>query len=269
MLFKRYHESDSKIKNFFYRTFGLPHVGTRIRGNAVFRLLKGKKLKILDVGSGYGVFSLELQKRGHEVIAMDLLKGIDFQKIKIVEKIFEKDNQKLTFVNADATKLSFKKNTFDAAIMIDVIEHVPDEDAVLKEMHRVLKPGGFFIASTPTEGFHKGRFKGFFRWLSKLPVFKNLIQWSDYLDPNKMMKIKGHQREYSLTRWKNVCEKYSFILEDWRPEYKFFGAFLVELPHSMKIFEKSNIFFFLYPLVKLDNLIKTRHTGMAVRARKQ
>jgi SAM-dependent methyltransferase len=49
------------------------------------------------------------------------------------------------FVCSDATRLPFADHTFDAAWSITVLEHVPDPQAALEEMRRVLKPGGFLF----------------------------------------------------------------------------------------------------------------------------
>ncbi len=45
--------------------------------------------------------------------------------------------------------LPFEEDSFDACTCLDVIEHVPDPLAVLKELRRVLKPGGQLVLSTP------------------------------------------------------------------------------------------------------------------------
>ena len=51
--------------------------------------------------------------------------------------------------NGDAMQLPFAGNTFDKIICSEVLEHIPDYQAVLKEIERVLKPGGLFCASVP------------------------------------------------------------------------------------------------------------------------
>lgn len=45
--------------------------------------------------------------------------------------------------------IPFPDDTFDSASVLDVIEHVVDQDALLAELHRVLKPGGVLIVTTP------------------------------------------------------------------------------------------------------------------------
>ena len=49
----------------------------------------------------------------------------------------------------DLTKLSYEDARFDLVVTSDTLEHVPDIDAALREVRRVLKPGGAHVFSTP------------------------------------------------------------------------------------------------------------------------
>jgi SAM-dependent methyltransferase len=51
--------------------------------------------------------------------------------------------------NEDVTRLSFPDETFDAAICCDVLEHVPAYETALRELRRVIVPGGFLLATVP------------------------------------------------------------------------------------------------------------------------
>ena len=51
--------------------------------------------------------------------------------------------------NEDLTRLSFPDRSFDHVISLDVLEHVPDYQAALGEILRVLKPGGWLLLSVP------------------------------------------------------------------------------------------------------------------------
>lgn len=50
---------------------------------------------------------------------------------------------------AELAPLSFEDASFDSVISFQVIEHIADPRAYLREIHRVLKPGGYFICATP------------------------------------------------------------------------------------------------------------------------
>ena len=51
--------------------------------------------------------------------------------------------------SANALELPFADNTFDKVICSEVLEHIPDYKGALREIERVLKPGGLFCASVP------------------------------------------------------------------------------------------------------------------------
>lgn len=49
----------------------------------------------------------------------------------------------------DLTRLSFTDCSFDAVLSFDVLEHIPDYKGAIREISRVLKPGGYLLASFP------------------------------------------------------------------------------------------------------------------------
>ncbi|OGO51117.1 MAG: hypothetical protein A2148_07130 [Chloroflexi bacterium RBG_16_68_14] len=62
---------------------------------------------------------------------------------------------------ADATKMPYEDGLFDAVFESGVVHHVPDWRAALREVGRVLKPGGRFCFAEPS----RGRLRGLFRIL--------------------------------------------------------------------------------------------------------
>jgi ubiquinone/menaquinone biosynthesis C-methylase UbiE len=50
---------------------------------------------------------------------------------------------------SDITKIPLENSSFDAVLCSEVLEHVPDPIAALKELHRILKPGGTIIITAP------------------------------------------------------------------------------------------------------------------------
>lgn len=107
-----------------------------------------KNLKILDVGCGTGRHSIELTKRGYDVI------GIDFSESQLArarEKA-EKSNLKIDFQKQDARNLPFS-NEFDAAIMLceggfSLMETDEMNYEILKSVSKSLKEHGKFIFTT-------------------------------------------------------------------------------------------------------------------------
>ena len=118
------------------------------RASRLFWALKeipNKKGKLLDVGCGVGDFveSFNYYRPGMDISAIDISK-----KAIVLAK---KRKVRADFKAGDAQKLPFANNTFDVVTCFDLIEHVRYPKKVLKEIRRVLKPGGIFHTFIPTE----------------------------------------------------------------------------------------------------------------------
>ncbi len=94
---------------------------------------------ILDIGCGTGAMSSRLTKWGKVVSA-------DFSPLALQ---FSRRRGLSHLVGADAMKLPFASNSFDALVAMDMLEHLPDDKAALAEFARVLKPGGRVFATVP------------------------------------------------------------------------------------------------------------------------
>ncbi len=98
-------------------------------------------LRVLDFGCGPGTISMGLAK----AVEPGELHGIDIEESQIqmaqaAAKAGGHDNT--VFQTADVTALPYEDETFDVAHCHAVLTHVPDTRAVLREVYRVLKPGG-------------------------------------------------------------------------------------------------------------------------------
>jgi ubiquinone/menaquinone biosynthesis C-methylase UbiE len=94
------------------------------------------QLNLLNVGGSTGIIDEYLSRYFGEVIGVD----IDEKAIKFASENFHKDN--LKFELGDAMKMNYKSNSFDVVICSQVYEHVPDAKIMMKEIYRVLSPGG-------------------------------------------------------------------------------------------------------------------------------
>jgi 2-polyprenyl-3-methyl-5-hydroxy-6-metoxy-1,4-benzoquinol methylase len=104
---------------------------------------------ILDVGCGDGTYAFVLSKLGATVSGQDLsILGVESANQR---EYGETNSLKGKFVCADATKLMFESETFDAVFSSDFFEHISlnTKREVIAEIYRVLKPGGIFVIKTP------------------------------------------------------------------------------------------------------------------------
>lgn len=95
--------------------------------------------RILDVGSGAGQLLTHLLRHADsdcEIVATDLSAAM----LQRAAKRF--DDPRLSFVSADLTQLPFEDDTFDCATCGWVLEYLPDPEPGLRELARVVRPGG-------------------------------------------------------------------------------------------------------------------------------
>jgi ubiquinone/menaquinone biosynthesis C-methylase UbiE len=107
---------------------------------------------VLDLGCGEGrhVISAYVEANVHSVgvdLSLDDLKTTRERFASFAEP--ENDAKSFGLSSASALDLPFADNTFDKIICSEVLEHIPDYRSALREIERVLKPGGLFCASVP------------------------------------------------------------------------------------------------------------------------
>ena len=122
--------------------------GIKLRGYHKLFLKKyaslPKDAKILDLGCGVGEFLFELKKGGYEVFGMDF----DRDAIKIAKNQFGLENVFALSFEEFCQKSDLPK--FDVITFFEVIEHLADPAAFIKNIKNLLKPGGKIILSTPS-----------------------------------------------------------------------------------------------------------------------
>ena len=108
----------------------------------------GRHPRILEVGGGDRIlWTTRLSERGETVTVIEL----EYHKALTASRLAKRPHTKLTNVSwvvADATELPLKKSSFDMALCIDVIEHVPDDIGLLAQIRRVLRIEGLAIVTT-------------------------------------------------------------------------------------------------------------------------
>lgn len=92
--------------------------------------------RILDVGCGTGIW---LDRLGHQYGTVGV--GVDVSTDSL-RTAYSEALETHKFMCADATLLPLSDGEFDAVFSLDVLEHVPHQDRFLKELVRVIKPGG-------------------------------------------------------------------------------------------------------------------------------
>ncbi len=111
----------------------------------------GTPMRILDLGCGPGVSAFALGEHlgdGTEITGIDLA----HQMVALAERHHRRRYphlDRVRFQQADATALPFDDDTFDLAVGHSFLYLVPDRPAVLREVRRVLAPGGTLVLMEP------------------------------------------------------------------------------------------------------------------------
>lgn len=148
----------------------------RWRKDTMKKMNVQKGAKALDVCCGTADWSIALAEAVGE---SGKVVGLDFSKnmLKIgEEKIKDRKLKQVELVHGNAMELPFADNSFDYVTIGFGLRNVPDYLQVLKEMHRVVKPGGLAVCletSQPTLFGYKQAYYFYFRFI--MPMFGKLF----------------------------------------------------------------------------------------------
>jgi SAM-dependent methyltransferase len=102
--------------------------------------------EVLEIGTGTGVLLRTLRARGCRI------RGVEVNQELIDEaQRWSAPSAPLPIDRVEGVTLPFSDASFDVAMSFDVFEHIPDSDAHLREVGRVLRPGGSYLIQTPNK----------------------------------------------------------------------------------------------------------------------
>lgn len=107
--------------------------------------LKGVPLgdSILELGPGPGATTEALLQRGYRVAAAEVDAPAAY-------RLRHQLGRRAQIVNADATNLPWPDGTFDSVVCFTMLHHIPSaelQDCLLREAHRLIRPGGYLAGS--------------------------------------------------------------------------------------------------------------------------
>ena len=136
------------------------------------------KGRVLENGCGVGMYVEKLAAHGGTVI------GLEYDR----ERAAEAHARSPHIVNAAGDFVPLPSDTFDLILSHEVIEHVQDDRAAIREMVRVLKTGGRIALFCPNRGYpvetHGVYWKGKYYFGNKLFVNSLPRRWRDKLAPH-------------------------------------------------------------------------------------
>jgi SAM-dependent methyltransferase len=100
--------------------------------------------RVLDVGCGDGRHVAEAARRGCRAV------GLDYDPSELARARARIGRHRVDLVVGDATRLPFRNGAFDAVICTETLEHLPDDVAAIREIARLLRPGGTLLGAVPS-----------------------------------------------------------------------------------------------------------------------
>jgi SAM-dependent methyltransferase len=113
--------------------------------------------RLLDLGCGFGRHAYQAARLGAQVVALDagadeVRNVLDTFGAMAVAGELDADAARLGAVRGDALRLPFADGSFDRVIASEVLEHIPDDEAAMAELARVLRAGGSMAVTVPRCG---------------------------------------------------------------------------------------------------------------------
>jgi len=157
-----------------------------------------QQARILDAGCGSGRNMVELASRG-------TVTGIELSQTSVA---LARERERGEVVAGSILQMPFAEDSFDLAMSLDVIEHLEDDLAALRELRRVVAPGGALLVTVPA-----------YQWL-----------WSGHDE------INHHHRRYTRRSLQHVAKR-----AGWRQQRTtYFNSLLLPVAILLRMLERVN-----------------------------
>ena len=219
-----------------------------VRRNRLEERLGSGNGQVLDIGCGPGVMTKQIRDLGWEYVGIDISKEM----IELANMRFNQDPH-VCFKVGSVEKIEEKDSSFDVVVAMGLVEYVADDEVVIREVARVLKPGGLFIVSLPN-------------WWSSVRMWDRYILRPILFLRRKLITRKDSgvlHREYTLGSYKMLLERNNFEVD----HVDFYNFRVLPRPFDY-IFPKSSVFLsgLFEPLRKIL-FLRNIGTGVNITAR--
>jgi 2-polyprenyl-6-hydroxyphenyl methylase/3-demethylubiquinone-9 3-methyltransferase len=137
--FYAYYARESQSEKAFERFRRIQRVIMTVRGAA-----GGDRLEVADIGCGAGTQSIVWADSGHSVHALDVNEPL----VELGRNRAAQAGRSIDFRVGSATALPWASGSMDVCIVLELLEHVADWEACLREFVRILRPGGVLFLTT-------------------------------------------------------------------------------------------------------------------------
>lgn len=229
-------------------------VGSFCTRKIILKHIANKTGNILEIGTGLSSLLEDLPSFNRYGL------DISTNTISAVKNIFDNKGILANFIVADAEKIPFDSDFFDVIVSSHTLEHIKNDNEVLKECARILKPGGeiiFFVpgridgTATKEEWLKLGHYRSY-----NLKRFKDLEREVEGLLMLKSIKYPHKIHNLVWNRFKHIIRWINYPIKKWimrdnktyeiRPMYKNFilplFANILDFADSFTFKKEKNLF---------------------------
>lgn len=208
--------------------------------------------RLLEVGCGMGTDLLQFARGGAQVTGIDLTP----RSIEISRQHLTLYDQAGDFANADCERLPFANESFDVVYSNGVLHHTPDTAAAVREIHRVLRPGGLARVML----YHRGSLA---YWLQL--VFRYGILKGEFLRRASIADIMSEHVEINQGGGRPLVKVYS------RKEARELFSMFTEIDIKVEQLTRAELYVLgrFIPDRSFEGLRKTVGWNLIISARKQ
>ncbi|MCE2852249.1 MAG: class I SAM-dependent methyltransferase [Chloroflexaceae bacterium] len=172
-----------------YTTSAVHASGADLQGLIAATALTGRE-RVIDVGCGAGHVTVALAPKAHHITAVDLTQAMLDQ---TTAQVSARGYTNVSTHRADVAALPFADAAFDVAVSRYAAHHFADPLAALREVRRVLVPGG--------------------RWLLVDVVSPPSPMADTYLNTVEILRDPSHVRDHSVAQWLEMCAQAGFVAQ--------------------------------------------------------
>ena len=201
----------------------------------------------LDCGCAKGGYTAAIAAGGARRVV-----GIDVEQSRIAHaRRSYRDLARVQFISARSEELPFEAGSFDGVFMNEVLEHVDDEALTLREVRRVLRPGGHLALFSPNRFFP---FEGHgVRFTQKigLPFPVPLVPWL----PTRLTSRFVEARNYWPWELRRIVEEQGLTVLEVNTAFPVFERYRPLPRHIIEVYRRN--------LLKFERIPLLRHFGVS------
>lgn len=208
-------------------------------------------VRVLEIGAFFGAVCVALSRLGYQVTAGDIPEYIEMPQ-QVAR--YARHGVKTQGIRLEEFILPFADESFDVVVMCEVLEHLNFNPLpLIKEINRILVPGGLFYLSLPNYARMKNRVNILRGKAAGITVDEFFAQ----LDPKNALIANGHWREYTMPEVRTMLEQLGFRLQD-----HYYFSYGETIPGGSLKKRLGKLFYRTFPT------FKENQTALAIRERR-